>query len=234
MSELRETVRQERRRFDASPEAYDGVLKRVRRRERTRRFGVASAALTSFLVVAAILWSSFSLPSPWQRLIPGGERSGRRSQEVCESDGVCRVGQEVVVRRLTFAGHRYTLVAYRSNQGLCLEFADGKRRGGGCGFDLEKHYLSVTLGTSSDPAVTDITGITRPEVARVTARLGDGRKIRAKTIAAPSRLGMHVRFYVILVEGNVKVRTLIAPRQPKQRRGARQIPLVTAATNGPP
>lgn len=110
------------------------------------------------------------------------------------------------------SGPGWSLVAWRSNSGICLDFVVPMSSSGGCGFGVRgeprdtahasapppTHWISG--GTSSQPgAATVIDGVVAEEVARVEVVLSNGRVLHLPVIEAPAELQANVDFFLVQV-----------------------------------
>lgn len=112
-----------------------------------------------------------------------------------------RLGERVVVA----SGPGWSLMAYVSNRGLCLDVATSEGSTGGCGFAVRG---SPTAGDTSrliagQKGVTRlgayVTGVASPEVTRVAVGLTSEQLIEARVLPAPSDLGVEVSFFVVRI-----------------------------------
>jgi hypothetical protein len=118
----------------------------------------------------------------------------------------------------------WSLVAWRSDSGICLDFVVPQSSGGACGFDVRgepsdtadgsappaKHWISGAV-TSGPGAATVIDGVVAEEVARVDVVLSNGRVVHARVIEAPTELQANVDFFLVQVPGDAGlVRAFIA------------------------
>ncbi len=110
------------------------------------------------------------------------------------------------------AGPGWSLVAWRSDSGICLDFVVPRSSGGACGFGVRGEPLDaahpgapspkgwISGAISSQPgAATVIDGVVAEEVARVEVVLGDGRILDAPVIEAPAELRADVDFFLLQV-----------------------------------
>jgi hypothetical protein len=132
-----------------------------------------------------------------------------------------RIGPLVEIK----SGPGWSLVAWRSDRGICVDFVVPQSSSGGCGFGVRgeprdtahasapppRHW--VAGGTSSQPgAAIVIDGVVAEEVARVEIVLRNGRVLHPAVIEAPAELQANVDFFLIQVpedEGSL-VRSFIA------------------------
>jgi hypothetical protein len=123
------------------------------------------------------------------------------------------------------SGPGWSLVAWTSDSGMCLDFVVPQSSSGGCGFGVRgeprdtarmaapapKHWISGAT-TSGPGAATVIDGVVAEEVARVDVVLSNGRVLRVPVIEAPTELRANVDFFLVQVpedEGGL-VRAFIA------------------------
>lgn len=123
------------------------------------------------------------------------------------------------------SGPGWSLTAWKSNSGMCLDFVVPKSSSGGCGFGVRgephdtahpgapppKHWISG--GTSSGPGVgTVVDGVVAEEVARVEVVLADGRILDVPVLEAPPELRGDVDFFLLQVpaDSGGLVRTFVA------------------------
>jgi hypothetical protein len=123
------------------------------------------------------------------------------------------------------SGPGWSLVAWRSNSGICLDFAVAQSSGGGCGFGVRgeprdtahagtappEHWISGAI-TSGPGGATVIDGVVAEQVARVEVVLTNGRVLRPPVIEAPIELETDVDFFLVQVPAveNGGVRVFIA------------------------
>lgn len=117
------------------------------------------------------------------------------------------IGQRVEVA----AGSGWSLVAWKSDHGICLDFTLSSNEARGCGFPVlgappdsanpgngprprAIGYLSLG-GADSNAAVA---GPLADGVARVDVELSDGRVLNARTHDAPADLATDLRFFVLV------------------------------------
>ena len=116
-----------------------------------------------------------------------------------------RQGERVVVA----SGAGWSLLAYRSDRGLCLDVATAQGSGGGCGFAVrgapgseDSHrLLSAQIGATSSSVY--VTGVASAEVARVVVELGTGKFVDAELHVAPAKLAVTVKFFTARLATNV-------------------------------
>jgi hypothetical protein len=110
------------------------------------------------------------------------------------------------------SGEGWSLVAWKSDSGICLDFVVAQSSSGGCGFDVRgepgdtahgggkppKHWVSGEI-TSGPGAATVIDGVVAEQVARVEVVLTNGRVLRPGVIEAPTELETDVDFFLVQV-----------------------------------
>lgn len=110
----------------------------------------------------------------------------------------------VVAQDTAVDGSSYTLSAYQSNEGLCLDLAATGARGtgGGCGFDTQGDAVSYVVTSLVAGAATYVYGPVWDSVATVTVQAGSGLPVTARTVENPAGLDFAGRFYVVRLPGS--------------------------------
>lgn len=115
------------------------------------------------------------------------------------------------------SGARWTLSAYRSDRGLCLDLAFRRGIGGGCGGGLRGEPEAegrdwVGFGANefaTDPEVF-VAGPAARGVASVELELAGGGRVRTRMIEAPAELGAPIDFYFALLARGARVHAIVA------------------------
>jgi hypothetical protein len=173
-----------------------GVYQRVLRRAKIRRVVMATVAgLAVIAIVMGGVVTAGALRSPSDIGPTAPEESPEPSPTPRENgDGVYRKGPEVVVAQGTVSGKSWTLIAYESNAGLCVELELGAGRGGGCGIDVpEKDDLSFIVGSQAGVSKTIVHGVVSKRVAALVVRFDEGEESELEIIEGPRRFD--VNFY---------------------------------------
>jgi hypothetical protein len=114
----------------------------------------------------------------------------------------------------TPGGTPWSLAAYQSNLGLCLDLqgvTQGNLGGEACGFDVpEQRAVSVVTNTFGQPAVTFVYGPVASSVTDVTVTLGDGRTLAVPTTPSPGDLQFGGAFFAAVVSGSTDVASVVA------------------------
>jgi len=114
------------------------------------------------------------------------------------------------------SGEDWALIAWRSDVGICLDFAIPGNSPFACGFPVrgappELHpsgagppthaiasfYIGGGLAGGDDKST--LIGVTVPEVAKVVVELRDGGSVEAPLYDAPDELGVDLRFFIVRV-----------------------------------
>lgn len=113
-----------------------------------------------------------------------------------EDDGNRQLGLNKVVTEFQWAGAAMQLVAYRSNDGVCVEVQNARpphNAGGGCGFPVpEPEALSVSVGEQQRGVLVD--GPVAKRVDDVRVELAGGREVDAGPFGDDA--GFEVNFFV--------------------------------------
>ncbi len=182
-----------------------GMYERVRRRARIRR--VVTATVAGLAVIAIVMGgvvTAGALRSPSDIGPVGPEEPAQPSATPRDDgDGVQPIGSEVVVGQGTVSGQSWTLIAYESNAGLCVELELGAGRGGGCGFDVpEKGDLSLIVGSEAGLSKSIIHGVVSKRVAALVVTLDAGEDSEWEIIEGPS--GFDVNFFAEFLPPNAE------------------------------
>ena len=182
-----------------------GMYQRVLRRAKIRR--VVTATVAGLAVIAIVMGgvvTAGALRSPSDIGPVGREESPQPSATPRENgDGVHPTGPEVVVGEGTVSGKSWTLIAYESNAGLCVELELGAGRGGGCGFDIpEKGDLSLSVGSQASLSKSIVHGVVSKRAAALVATLRGGDESEWEIIEGPS--GFDVNFFAEFLPPNTK------------------------------
>ena len=173
-----------------------GAHERVLRRAKIRR--VLTAAVAGIAVIAVIMAgvvTAGALRSPSTTPPAGPEESP--SQQDHET------GPQSVVAQGTVSGQTWTLVAYESGSGLCVDLQLGSGSGGGCGFDVpDRDDLGLSVGSQAGLSRTIIHGVVSKRVAQLVIRLDGGEHVDVQIIEGPS--SFDVNFFADFLPPNVK------------------------------
>ena len=104
-------------------------------------------------------------------------------------------------------GDGWSLIAWRSDRGICLDFAVPGNFASGCGFPVagattspesQPHAIAglLTRGLSADGGV-GVGGLVSPAVHRVEVELADGTRVAAPLYDAPAKLATNLRFFAV-------------------------------------
>jgi hypothetical protein len=182
-----------------------GIYQSVLRRAKIRRVVTATAAgLAVIAIVMGGVVTAGALRSPSDIRPVAPEESPEPSSTPRENgDGVYRKGPEVVVAQGNVSGKSWTVIAYESNAGLCVEVELGAGRGGGCGFDVpEKDDLGLNVGSQAGLDKTIVHGVVSKRVAALVVRLDGGEESELEIIKGPS--GFDVNFFAEFLPPNAK------------------------------
>jgi hypothetical protein len=108
----------------------------------------------------------------------------------------------------------WALIAWRSDQGICLDLATPGHSASGCGFpvvgappdrtqpevDEPRHMVAYLAGRAEPGDPWDLAGVAAETVARVEIEMADGRTLAAPMYDAPAELGTALRFFVLRIE----------------------------------
>lgn len=168
-----------------------------------KRVAVLLAFLTPLAVGAADLFSAVPeevRDEPWEPNQTGPETA--------------------VVAGQTSSGKDWRVVAYESDQGLCVNIdyeSPSGANGGGCGFDIEDRPgtaddRAAGVVTSIDGSVntTFVYGPAAAGVDRVEVTTKNGKVLELPTKAAPANLGSNASFFATSVPGEAYVDTVVA------------------------
>jgi hypothetical protein len=111
-------------------------------------------------------------------------------------------------------GSDWALIAWKSDQGICLDLATPGNSASGCGFpvvgappdttqpeaDQPKHMIAYVAGRSSPGDPWDLAGVVAEPVARVDIEMADGRTLVAPMYDAPAELGTRLRFFLLRID----------------------------------
>jgi hypothetical protein len=140
------------------------------------------------------------------------------------------IGSFVYITR----GSNWALIAWRSNLGICLDYAYEEPRNdsgingwSSCGTPVagapaptdpllrRQPYTDVVgVGMGEGRGVVVISAPVAPTVAKVEVELDDGRLLEAKVYASPPKLHTRLRFYLLRVQATSIGATRILPRPP--------------------
>jgi hypothetical protein len=138
--------------------------------------------------------------------------TGRPAPEDVVNEPVQTSAEFTVVEGATPGGEPWSLVAYESNRGLCVELRGVARANEGsanCVFDVpSKHSVSLNTQTFAEPAVTVVYGPLASTVRTVSATLSDGRVLALPAIKSPAGLGFEGRFYASLLPRGLAVSSI--------------------------
>jgi hypothetical protein len=182
-----------------SPEARANV----RRLQRAWRLGPRRTRLVLVLAIFVVLAVAGTAVGIGINLLAQQERFDEQRERIAGEPK--RIGPLVEIT----SGPGWSLVAWRSDSGICLDFVVPTSSSGACGFGvrgesdatahngapLPKHWISG--GTTSALDTTVIDGVVAEEVARVEVVLGDGRILDAPVIEAPPELQANVDFFLL-------------------------------------
>jgi hypothetical protein len=115
------------------------------------------------------------------------------------------------------SGARWTLSAYRSDSGLCLDLAFRRGIGGGCGGGLRgepegegRHWVGFGANEfATDPEVF-VAGPAARGVGSVELELAGGGRARTRMIEAPAELGAPINFYFAVLAHGARVHAVVA------------------------
>lgn len=186
-----------------------GARANVRRLQRAWRLGARRPRLVLVLAIFVLLAAAGTAVGIGINLLAQQERFDEQRERIPGEPK--RIGPLVEIT----SGPGWSLVAWRSSSGICLDFVVPKSSSGACGFGVRgeprdtahpsapppKHWISG--GTSYGPGVgTVIDGVVAEAVARVEIVLGDGRIIAVRVIEAPAELRTDVDFFLLQVPGD--------------------------------
>jgi hypothetical protein len=120
----------------------------------------------------------------------------------------------------------WALIAWRSDQGICLDLATPGHSASSCGFpvvgappdrtqpgaDEPKHMVAYLAGRAEPGDLWDLAGVAAETVARVEIEMADGRTLAAPMYDAPAELGTRLRFFIQRIE--VDESSLVPPGEP--------------------
>ena len=171
---LRELLQREADRAVLPDRLHREVLRRARVRRRV------TAALATVLIAGVALGGIAGIE---------GLRSLIRSQTVGPASGADHpdaTGPEILVAGGTVYGHTWSLVAYPSDAGLCVDLQVLQGSGSGCGWSVpHKDDLGLSEGTQQGLSATSIHGVLSKRVAAIEARLEGGRVIPVDIVEGP-------------------------------------------------
>jgi hypothetical protein len=150
-------------------------------------------AIIAFVVAAA----GFAVVS--RSLLPPGDSGSRRDGDA---------GLKTVVARGSVSGRPWTLVAYASEDGLCVDLQLGDGSGGGCGFGVSERALGLNVGSQAGLPKTIIHGVVSKRVATLVVRLEGDEQTDVQIIEGPSSFGVNffAEFLPPNAEGIVEAR----------------------------
>lgn len=177
-------LHEEAQRSSPSNEMYRRVLRRAKLR-RLIATGVASVAIVTIVMAGVVTVGALRSPLTTP---PEGKQS--ESQTPRDQD----VGPNTVVGQGTVSGQAWSLVAYESADGLCVDLQVGSGTVVACGFDVPSRR-DLGLGESSQRGVskTAIYGVVSKRVLALQATLNDGERIDVDIIQSPA--GFDVNFF---------------------------------------
>lgn len=188
-----------------------GMYQRVLRRAKIRRVvtaTVAGLAVIATVMAGVVAAGALRSPSSVDPAVPG--ESPQPSATPRENgDGVHPTGPEVVVGQGTVSAKSWTLIAYESDAGLCVELELGDGRVGGCGVDVpETRDLSLGVGYLNGLSKSIVNGVVSKQVTALVGTLDSGEQLDVEIIEGPSSFG--VNFFVAFLppdaEGIVEAR----------------------------
>lgn len=166
-----------------------GVRRRVRRRRAVQVTAAAAAVAVAVPLAVAVAPRT---PPDVEFAGPPGAKS-----------------RQVVVATFEQGGSRRELVAYESEDGLCVEdrsVAPPHNQGGGCGFDVPEHAVGLGVGATGDGVIA--AGPVIKSVADVRVELDDGTTVDAGPIGQET--GFDVNFYLAVLPARSKVEAVVA------------------------
>lgn len=184
------------------------VRKTVRRRRARRR--ITAGGLAVVLASAGLALSVYALgPASLFRTADPGESPEPSPSARGEGDGVHREGPEVVVARGTASGEPWALIAYESDNGLCVEIEVEGGRGGGCGFDVPgRSDLGLNVGSQAGISGSIVHGVVSQRVAILVVRLKSGERLHPEILDGPD--GLDANFFALFLpstsEGVIEAR----------------------------
>ncbi len=159
-----------------------GMHSHVLRRAKLRRLVAAATAAVSIagvVVGGVVTAAAVRTPEPGPPIPP--------------AESPTPDGQRVVAQG-TVEGQTWSLLAYESDSGLCVDLQIGSVSGGGCGFDLSgSRELGVNVGSLGGLSKTIIHGVVSKRVAKVITKLDGGQEMEVDVIDS---LGFGVNFLV--------------------------------------
>lgn len=182
-----------------------GFLARLPIRRRRSRWAVAAA-------LVAVLIALFALPAfgvgrdlfALRLNVPGEPKP--TSERVLITSGVS-------------SGVRWTLTAYMTDRGICVDVNTPNGSGGGCGAGVRglpglnsRGWIGPAgIGWSNEiPSSLFASGAVAAGVARVELVLAGGTTVGAEPIPAPRALGVPLGFYVAELPRDSVVRAIVA------------------------
>jgi hypothetical protein len=190
-------LHEEADRATLSAGAYERVLRRAKIR-RVLTASVAGVAVITLVMAGVVTAGALRSPSTTPPAGPG-ESPTPQDQET---------GPESVVGQGTVSGQTWTLVAYESGSGLCVDLQLGSGSGGGCGFDVpEKHDLGLSVGSQAGLSRTIIHGVVSKRVAKLVVKLDGGEQMEVPIIQDPRfDVNFFADFLAAKAEGIVEAR----------------------------
>jgi hypothetical protein len=171
----------------------DRPLLRTRRRRRVVAV-IAAAALLAIVAVPALGVGRDLFPL---RFLVPGEPQPLRGPAVVTSG--------------TSSGARWTLTAYTTRRGICVDLETPKGGGGSCG-----GYAGTAIGPSATgfsneiPSVRFAYGAVAERVAAVKLLLADRTVVAVEPLPAPAELDVPLRFYIVELRADAVVRAIVA------------------------
>lgn len=186
----------------------EGMDQRVFRRAKIRRLAtatIAGVAVFATVMAGAVMAGAFRSPSSLDPVAPG--ESPRPSATPRENGDGEHTGGPEVVGRGTVSGKSWTLTAYESDAGLCVDFELGDGAVGGCGIDVpESHDLSLSVGYLDGLSRTIIHGVVSKRVVALMGTLDGGEELDVQIIEGPDAFDVNffVAFVPLTAEGVLK------------------------------
>lgn len=178
----------------AAPTAVPPLdLADVRRRARRRRTVQATAVLGAVALAVPLALRAAPLTPP----------------DVEFADAPAPQSAEVVIATFEQGGVSRELVAYESEDGLCVEDRNvvaPHNQGGGCGYDVPEHAIGLGVSGTQDGVVA--AGPVVKSVADVRVELADGTTVDAGPIGEDA--GFDVNFYLAVLPPGADVEAVVA------------------------
>ncbi|MGH2972595.1 MAG: hypothetical protein ACRDLE_10810 [Gaiellaceae bacterium] len=132
-----------------------------------------------------------------------------------------RLGPTITI----FSRSNWSLVGWKSDQGVCLSYGAPGENASGCGSwvagsprDLtrpavrHRPQLSVFQVSRNGPGVSiRVIGLTSPRIVRVLAQFRSARRVLARLVYAPAPLQTSIHFFDVTIPGAYPLRPAIVP-----------------------